>query len=101
INYAAGLIVSTLAVGDLNGDGNPDFVVGNNEHTSVNVFLGNGAANYTMTTIATNYSVYMNAIGDLDGGGKLDLILASGLNVSVRLGNGDATFGPETDYATL
>jgi hypothetical protein len=46
------------------------------------------------------------AIGDLNGDGRADLAISiygyagTGNKVGVTLGNGDGTFGPETDYET-
>ena len=42
------------------------------------------------------------AIGDLNGDGKPDLATPNGLSntVSVLLGNGDGTFGPNSDFGT-
>src|SRR5271157_1775963 len=40
--YSGGAFSQSLAVGDLNGDGKLDLVVGNNDSDTVSVLLGNG-----------------------------------------------------------
>src|SRR6266487_1345754 len=104
VDYPAAAFPSSVAIGDLNGDAKPDLVAAGSPNT-LSVLLGNGdgtfAAKVNYGTVAGASSV---AIGDLNGDGKPDLV-ASNYNavspsVSVRLGNGDGTFGPKSDYGT-
>jgi FG-GAP-like repeat/Abnormal spindle-like microcephaly-assoc'd, ASPM-SPD-2-Hydin len=100
-DYATGARPQTLTVGDFNGDGITDIVVGNTHDPSsnnVSVLLGKAdgtfepAANYVAGGEPTDV-----AVGDFNGDGKLDIVVLFGFenaSVSVLLGNGDGTFKP-------
>jgi len=101
-HFAVGARPSSVAIGDLNGDGKPDLAVADTDSNSVSVLLGNGAGGFgkarNFATLSAPQSV---AIGDLNGDGKPDLAVAdTGSNsVSVLLGNGDGGFGAATSFA--
>ena len=93
----------SLAIGDLNGDGRPDLVVGEFYNFGVSVLLGNGDGSFGVTTaFHTGSGVQSVAIGDLNGDGKPDLATANDYDnaVSVLLGNGDGSFGGGTEFGT-
>src|SRR5439155_24866489 len=93
---------STVAIGDLNGDGKLDLAV-TNLSTAVTVLLGNGDGSFgARIDYGAGNSPNSAAISDLNGDGRLDLAVSNqGSNsVSVLLGNGDGTFAAKTDYAT-
>jgi hypothetical protein len=92
----------SVAIGDLNRDGNPDLVAANKTAGTVSVLLGSGDGTFgAKKDIAVGWHPTV-AIGDLDGDGTLDLVTAnkSDHTVSVLLGNGDGTFGAKTDFVT-
>jgi hypothetical protein len=113
VNYGVGAGPSSVAIGDLNGDGNPDLATANSytglysgEGEDVSVLLGNGDGTFQS---AVNYDTDVEpssvAIGDLDGDGDLDLVTDGvddllGNGVHVMLGNGDGTFQSATHYDT-
>ena len=76
---------AALAVGDLNGDGRPDFAVANAATGTVSVYLQSASAPGTFTLAATlrtgGLAPLDLAIGDLNHDGKPDLAVAtSGAN---------------------
>jgi hypothetical protein len=118
VTYGSGGLFSySIAVADVNGDGEPDLLVTNQCSTfpcsgdsTVGVLLGNGDG--TFQTAATydsgGFAAVSVAVGDVNGDGKPDLIVANecvsssncanGGGVSVLLGNGDGTFQTALTY---
>ncbi len=95
----------SVAIGDLNRDANPDLVVGSYNGGNVGVLLGNGDGTF-QSVIASQttgaLAVYSVAIGDLDGDGRPDVAAGNtNSSISVMLGNGNGTLGPQTDYGTV
>ncbi|HEY6836951.1 MAG TPA: FG-GAP-like repeat-containing protein [Gaiellaceae bacterium] len=95
----------SVAVGDVNNDGNPDVAVTNINSNTVSVLLGDGHGGLgTPATFSTGTSRDLApsalAIGDLNGDGKPDLAVANqnAFSVSVLLGDGTGSFGPATEY---
>jgi hypothetical protein len=100
--YRTGLAPLSVAIGDLDADGQRDVATANAGGNSVSVLLSGGdrspAAKRDYRTGLGPDSV---AIGDLDGDGKPDIAtanLAEG-SVSVLLNRGDGSFGAPVDYA--
>ena len=101
VNYDTGDRPYSVAIGDLNGDGDPDLAVANRWNNNVSVLLGNGDGSFQS---ALNYGAgsepFTVAIGDLNGDGDPDLAVANVVsnNVSVLLGNGDGSFQSAVNY---
>ena len=78
---------SAIAVGDMNGDGVPDLVVGNNS-ANLQVLLGKGDGTFLPPILCAFPSIATALqLGDFNHDGRLDV--AFGL--SIALGNGDGT----------
>jgi hypothetical protein len=102
-----------IASGDFNGDGIPDFVIGNTNsclgvcpNTGVTVFLSNPdgslqtGVNYN--SASANFSLQYVAVGDFNGDGKLDIAASDAFNgvVQIFTGKGDGTFTTGATYAS-
>ncbi len=95
-SYTIGDGPQSVAVADLNGDGNLDLAIADALSGSIDILLGNGDGTFRQGAIIPTLA-FPGAIqkGDFNGDGKVDLVVATGLNttvVSVFLGNGDGTF---------
>ena len=113
---SGGLYADAVAVGDINGDGNPDLVVTNecNGNSCTNgtygILLGNGDGTFQAAVSYNSGGVTATsvALADVNGDGKLDLLLTNQCSdnncttgqVVVMLGNGDGTFQSPVTYGT-
>ncbi|HWY54570.1 MAG TPA: FG-GAP-like repeat-containing protein [Terriglobales bacterium] len=98
-----------LASGDFNGDGIPDFVIGNSDcltckHAPITVFISNADGSLkpgVNISPGGTYVLQFVAVADFDGDGKLDIAASDTLNGKVEIfyGNGDGTFGTPVPYA--
>jgi uncharacterized protein (UPF0548 family) len=126
VSYNSGDATPTsVAVGDVNGDGKPDLlVVGGNTSGSacfaglpastgstVSVLLGNGDGTFQTAVSACTggWNADFLTVADVNGDGKLDVLVANqcsfssgglcgGGNVGVLLGKGDGTFQTAVVY---
>ena len=112
VSYSAGTDISSVAIADVNGDGNLDVIAldeldKTETHSAVEVLLGNGdgrlgkAVTYELTVGET--AGLSLAAADLNGDGKPDLVVTDGDNqgnafIDVLLNKGDGTFPSEAIY---
>jgi VCBS repeat-containing protein len=86
---------ASVAVGDFNGDGNPDLAVANQLASTVSVLLGSAGGGFTRQSpdLAVGGFPTSVAVGDFNGDQDPDLAVASGFGtVSVLLGGSGASF---------
>jgi Bacterial Ig-like domain (group 3)/FG-GAP-like repeat/Putative binding domain, N-terminal len=111
VEYSAGGTPSTVAVGDVNGDGKPDLVTivptANTQGSLIAVLIGNGDGTFSAPNTYTLFGStpveeFDQAIvlADFNGDGKLDLAIAADFahGVWLCLGNGDGTFAPVVTF---
>jgi len=111
---SGGLIAFSLAIGDLNGDGIPDAVIGNQcaqpqcTSSTVGVSIGIGDGHFQAAKTYDSGGIYPDgvAIADLNGDGIADLVVANSStstttnegDVGVLIGIGNGTFQPVHAY---
>jgi FG-GAP-like repeat/Chitobiase/beta-hexosaminidase C-terminal domain/Bacterial Ig-like domain (group 3) len=94
---------ATAAVADLNGDGIPDIVVGNEDAYGA-VYLGNGDGTFhPAAAMPVSIDEPVVAVGDFNGDGIPDLTMASpfGLGFTILLGKGDGSFTQAGDTSNF
>jgi hypothetical protein len=101
---SGGRLPTSIAVADLNGDGNLDVVVANYFSDTLGVLLGRSDGTFKTVVTYSAFSAYSVAIADVDGDGKPDVVVASTSSgsgdgtVGVLLGNGNGTLRPIVTY---
>ena len=101
--------VSSVAVGDFDGDNNLDLVATNPDSASgnVSVLLGKGDGSFQMpATYSAGYSPRVVVASDLNGDAKPDLVVANyssggnsgSISVLLNLNTGNGKFGIAVDY---
>lgn len=114
ISYdSGGYPANSVAVADVNGDGNTDLLVSNLDLNTVGVLLGNGngtfqpAVTYSSDPGSTASVVASVGVADVNGDGKPDLLVVNdslggdgnnGGALALLLGNGDGTFQAAVNY---
>ncbi|WP_324678981.1 FG-GAP-like repeat-containing protein [Hymenobacter sp. GOD-10R] len=96
----------SIAVGDVDADGDLDFVTANSNQVTASVRLNDGKGTFSGSidvTVGPNPNGV--ALGDLDGDGDLDLVVANGdagrLRVLPNTGNGTFAAGQEVVVGSL
>ncbi len=106
--------IGSIVAADLNGDGNPDLIVGffGNYSPQTNggfaVLLSNGDGSFQSPTITQtpNAGIYALSLVDVNHDGKLDIealegaLTAPTAAVGIFLGKGNGVFGTGKTYAT-
>jgi hypothetical protein len=95
VDIETGVVPSALAVGDLDGDGGPDLVIGWAESVSVFRLIPGGFGFEPRVDFATvgGSEAISIAVGDVDGDGEPDLAVANNGLVSVSILRNTATPG--------
>lgn len=108
ITYDCGVRPISVAIGDLDGDGDPDLAVGNfgssfDHGTTVSILRNNGLGIFSAPMpFDVGESPTCVHLADLDNDSDLDLAVTNlwSDDVSLLLNNGDATFAPQLTAST-
>ena len=77
VDYRAGVSPSSIALGDIDGDGKLDIVVGNGIN-GISVLLGHGDGTFaTAVPHESGWQADRIALSDLDGDGRIDIVASS------------------------
>lgn len=99
--YAGGMgsyYLPNIASGDFNGDGTDDIAVA---YSGVDVFLGQGGGNFSVSSTNTGIAGEFLAAGDFNNDGKLDLLVVNASGGTVLLGDGKGHFPTRTNISGL
>ncbi|WBA44392.1 FG-GAP-like repeat-containing protein [Hymenobacter canadensis] len=108
-DFATGTNPYSVAIGDVNGDGQPDLAVANSTSSTVSVLRNTGAAGAVgfaaKADFATGNGPYSVAIGDVNGDGQPDLAVANYFSNTVSVlrntaAAGTVGFAAKADFAT-
>ena len=95
--YPAGLMTSSVVVGDFNGDGQLDFAATNEDDATVGVYLNQGNGSFSQPTIFYGAGGFPLAAvtSDFNGDHKLDVaVVCNSGGVCLLLGTGNGSFSP-------
>ena len=105
-DYPAGLSPSSIAFGDIDGDGDREVLVANwftsdSGQGHVSIMERNSSGDYVIaSTVDADRRCRFGSLADLDQDGDLDIVVSNnvGDNVSVALNHGDGTFADAVQY---
>ncbi len=114
VDFATGSGPTSLAIGDVDGDGKPDLITGNYAANSISVLRNtialpgfNSGSFAAKTDFATPAQPFSITAGDANGDGKADIVTANAVSNSVSVfqnkaasGSIDASSLARTDFAT-
>ncbi len=100
ISYGGGLSAYSIAMGDMNGDGALDIVLGDDSYWYVHILLNDGSGGFPSEYSFTNCSVTICpyeetldvAVGDLNGDGALDIVQVYSWHLGVYYNDGAGGF---------
>ncbi len=104
---SGGNFASGLAVGDLNGDGHPDFVVTNYNANTLAVLLNRGDGTFAAPVAYPTSNPDTIALADLDGDGALDVVVGlrsfqpSSIETFFNDGTGALTAGATYNFGPI
>lgn len=110
VDYGTGTYPRFATIGDIDGDGKPDLIVGNQTAATVSIFRNTSVSGAISFAAKVDFASGANTfgiavIGDVDGDGKPDMVVANGgaTTVSVYRNTsvaGTLSFAAKVDFAT-
>jgi FG-GAP-like repeat/HYR domain len=98
--FATDLEPTSVALGDVNGDGYLDAVTANFRASTVSLLLGNGDGTFRPQTVLPSYpAISAVALGDMNNDGRQDLVAEVQSAIYVSVGQGDGSFPTPTRIA--
>jgi hypothetical protein len=86
VSYPTGIQPRSVAIADLNADGNPDVVVANTVSNTVSVLLGNGDGTFApRQDFGSGRGPSAVATADMNGDGNPDVVVANTLESTVAV----------------
>ncbi|MBI3819001.1 MAG: VCBS repeat-containing protein [Planctomycetes bacterium] len=92
----------SVASGDLNGDGKPDFATANFASNNVSVVLAGASGGFAApANVAVGAGPRGVAIADLTNDGRLEIVAANytSKNISILINNGGGAFAPASNFS--
>ena len=83
---------TTIAFGDVTGDGKPDLIATDSTNGQLAVLAGNGDGTFGSPTYYSDPGVTNPILADVNGDGKLDIVVSSQAGGDLFLNRGDGTF---------
>ena len=111
VDFTTGSGPTSIAIGDLNGDGKADLAVTNNSGNTISVLKNTSTVGTISLAAKADFSTggtsapYVVAIGDLNADGKQELVTANSNNATVSVFKnqtlaGSISFATRADFAT-
>src|SRR5882724_4784672 len=100
VNYPSNASPYSVAIGDVNGDGRPDVVVGYSSGSVISVYLNSGGGTLgPKTDFNVNAGqVYSIVLARINADASPDLVCGTNNGLRVLFNGGNGVFGPPQSY---